>query len=79
MQRDFCWTDFLVQLSRLRRWFAFEGTDGKLEDMLKQGHSKLDAAIEFAIDDSILVRRITGRYVRSVVFMRSHMQSDPQS
>lgn len=39
----------------------------KLEEMLKHGNAKLDAAVEFSIDDSILVRRITGRYVSLLI------------
>ena len=34
----------------------------KLEDMLRTRRQPLDAAIEFNIDDSLLVRRICGRW-----------------
>lgn len=35
----------------------------KLDDLLEKRHTSLDAVIEFAIDDSLLVRRITGRLI----------------
>jgi len=35
----------------------------KLDDLLEKRHTGLDAVIEFAIDDSLLVRRITGRLI----------------
>ncbi|XP_063614380.1 adenylate kinase-like [Penaeus indicus] len=37
------------------------GQAEKLDDMLEQRKQKLDSVIEFSIDDSLLVRRITGR------------------
>ncbi|XP_076621430.1 adenylate kinase 2 [Colletes latitarsis] len=33
----------------------------KLDDMLKKRKTKLDAVIEFGIDDNLLIKRITGR------------------
>jgi len=33
----------------------------KLDNLLEERKSPLDAVVEFAIDDSLLVRRITGR------------------
>ena len=33
----------------------------QLDNLLKQRRTKLDAVVEFCIDDSLLVRRITGR------------------
>ena len=33
----------------------------QLDDLLDKRKSKLDAVVEFSIDDSLLVRRITGR------------------
>jgi len=35
----------------------------KLDDMLNERNQKLDSVIEFSIDDSLLVRRITGRLI----------------
>lgn len=35
----------------------------QLDDLLEKRHTSLDAVIEFAIDDSLLVRRITGRLI----------------
>ncbi len=37
----------------------------QLDDLLDKRHEKLDSVIEFAVDDSLLVRRICGRYSRS--------------
>jgi adenylate kinase family enzyme len=34
----------------------------QLDGLLEKRNVNLDAVIEFAIDDSLLVRRITGRY-----------------
>jgi len=35
----------------------------KLDDLLDRRHTALDAVVEFNIDDSLLVRRITGRLI----------------
>lgn len=35
----------------------------KLDDLLDKRNTALDAVVEFAIDDSFLVRRITGRLI----------------
>lgn len=35
----------------------------QLDDMLCKRNSSLDAVIEFAIEDSLLVKRITGRLI----------------
>jgi adenylate kinase len=37
----------------------------KLDQLLDKRHTALDAVIEFDIDDSLLVRRITGRLIHS--------------
>lgn len=37
----------------------------KLDVLLDKRHTGLDAVIEFAIDDSLLVKRITGRLIHS--------------
>lgn len=37
----------------------------KLDELLEKRKTALDAVIEFAIDDSLLVRRITGRLIHS--------------
>ncbi|MCL4133384.1 UNVERIFIED_CONTAM: hypothetical protein GTU68_014397 [Idotea baltica] len=43
------------------------GQAEKLDKMLENSRKKLDAVIEFGIEDSLLIRRITGRLI--------HMQS----
>lgn len=35
----------------------------KLDDLLEKRHTQLDAVVEFAIDDNLLFRRITGRLI----------------
>jgi adenylate kinase len=37
----------------------------KLDQLLDKRHTGLDAVIEFDIDDSLLVRRITGRLIHA--------------
>lgn len=37
----------------------------KLDGLLDKRHTALDAVIEFDIDDSLLVKRITGRLIHS--------------
>lgn len=37
----------------------------KLDELLEKRKTGLDAVVEFAIDDSLLVRRITGRLIHS--------------
>jgi adenylate kinase family enzyme len=34
----------------------------QLDELLSKDGKKLDTALEFAVDDSLLVRRIEGRY-----------------
>lgn len=36
--------------------------DFQLDELMEKRQTGLDAVVEFAIDDSLLVRRITGRY-----------------
>lgn len=36
--------------------------DFQLDELMEKRQAGLDAVVEFAIDDSLLVRRITGRY-----------------
>ena len=40
----------------------------QLDDLLAQRKAKLNVALEFQIDDSLLVRRIEGRYVSEHVY-----------
>ena len=40
--------------------------DFQLDELMEKRKTGLDAVVEFAIDDSLLVRRITGRYVYTV-------------
>lgn len=35
----------------------------QLDDLLEKRHTQLDAVVEFAIDDNLLFRRITGRLI----------------
>eukprot|EP00158_Paraphelidium_tribonemae_P000989 Partr_v1_DN23804_c0_g1_i1_m63701 putative adenylate kinase len=50
----------------------------KLDQMLERdGHTKLDHAVEFAIDDSLLVRRITGRLVHPASGRSYHEEFQP--
>lgn len=35
----------------------------QLDDLMKKRKEKLDSVIEFSIPDSLLIRRITGRYL----------------
>ena len=38
----------------------------QLDELMEKRKTGLDAVVEFAIDDSLLVRRITGRYMHTV-------------
>jgi len=49
----------------------------KLDEMLEKRHSKLDQAIEFSIDDSLLVRRVTGRLVHPASGRSYHTEFNP--
>lgn len=50
---------------------------GKLDEMLDAQKVKLDHAVEFAIDDSLLVRRITGRLVHPASGRSYHEEFHP--
>lgn len=45
--------------------------------MLEKRKSKLDAVVEFAIDDSLLVRRITGRLIHQASGRSYHEEFHP--
>jgi len=49
----------------------------KLDDLLDKRHTGLDAVIEFAIDDSLLVRRITGRLIHQASGRSYHEEFHP--
>ena len=49
----------------------------KLDDMLATRQSKIDQAIEFQIDDSLLVRRITGRLIHQPSGRSYHTEFNP--
>jgi len=49
----------------------------KLDEMLSATHRSLDKAIEFQIDDSLLVRRITGRLVHPASGRSYHVEFAP--
>lgn len=49
----------------------------KLDDLLERRKTALDAVIEFAIDDSLLVRRITGRLIHPASGRSYHDEFHP--
>jgi len=49
----------------------------KLDDLLAKRRTALDAVIEFAIDDSLLVRRITGRLIHQSSGRSYHEEFHP--
>lgn len=49
----------------------------KLDELLKKRNSKLDAVVEFGIDDSVLVRRITGRLIHVPSGRSYHEEFNP--
>lgn len=49
----------------------------KLDSLLDKRHTSLDAVIEFSIDDSLLVRRITGRWIHSKSGRSYHEEFHP--
>lgn len=49
----------------------------KLDDLLDKRNSRLDAVIEFSIDDSLLVRRITGRLIHQASGRSYHDEFHP--
>ncbi|XP_067121223.1 adenylate kinase 2, mitochondrial-like [Centruroides vittatus] len=49
----------------------------KLDELLEKRNSKLDSVIEFSIDDSVLVRRITGRLIHAPSGRSYHEEFNP--
>jgi adenylate kinase len=49
----------------------------KLDDLLDKRNTALDAVIEFSIDDSLLVRRITGRWIHTKSGRSYHEEFHP--
>jgi adenylate kinase len=49
----------------------------RLDDMLDHANKKLDAAVEFSIDDALLVSRITGRLVHPASGRSYHKEFNP--
>lgn len=45
--------------------------------MLKKRQTKLDAVIEFGIDDSLLIKRITGRLIHPASGRSYHEEFSP--
>ena len=45
--------------------------------MLKEQNAKLDQAIEFAIEDSLLIRRVSGRRVHPTSGRTYHVEFQP--
>jgi len=48
-----------------------------LDDMLSSQKQKVDKAIEFKIEDSLLIRRITGRWVHLASGRSYHVEFNP--
>ncbi|PRP81552.1 adenylate kinase [Planoprotostelium fungivorum] len=53
------------------------GQAEKLDSMLEKDNVKLDSALEFAIEDSLLIRRITGRRVHPPSGRTYHIEFQP--
>ena len=51
--------------------------DLKLDELLDRRKQKLDAVVEFAIDDSLLIRRITGRLIHKASGRSYHVEFKP--
>lgn len=49
----------------------------KLDNLLEKRNTGLDAVIEFSIDDSLLVRRITGRWIHTASGRSYHEEFHP--
>ncbi|XP_013392677.1 adenylate kinase 2, mitochondrial-like [Lingula anatina] len=49
----------------------------KLDELLAQRKTRLDSVIEFSIDDSLLVRRITGRWIHRKSGRSYHEEFNP--
>lgn len=49
----------------------------KLDNLLDKRNTSLDAVIEFAIDDSLLLRRITGRWIHTASGRSYHEEFHP--
>lgn len=49
----------------------------QLDSLLKKRRTQLDAVIEFAIDDELLVRRITGRLIHVPSGRSYHTEFNP--
>lgn len=49
----------------------------QLDELLEKRKTKLDSVIEFAIDDSLLVRRITGRLIHQASGRSYHKEFHP--
>ncbi len=49
----------------------------QLDQMLKEDKSKLDNAFEFKIDDSLLIKRVTGRLVHPASGRTYHIEFHP--
>ena len=49
----------------------------KLDELLEKRNQKLDAVVEFKIDDNLLVRRITGRLIHKKSGRSYHEEFNP--
>jgi adenylate kinase len=53
------------------------GQAEKLDDLLEQRNQRLNAVVEFKIDDSLLIRRITGRLIHKASGRSYHEEFHP--
>lgn len=49
----------------------------QLDELLEKRKSKLDAVVEFSIDDSLLIKRITGRLIHKPSGRTYHTEFSP--
>ena len=61
----------------LRKDLYFNHLHLQLDDLLSKRKRPLDAVVEFAIDDSLLVRRITGRLFHKPSGRSYHVEFNP--
>lgn len=85
----FFWTVSPEQLFKLKRFFCFYLSFlyncrncifvlfSQLDKLLDKRNTNLDAVIEFAIDDNLLVRRITGRLIHQASGRSYHEEFAP--
>lgn len=65
---------FINKISMLLMYIAYIF---QLDNLLEKRKTKLDAVVEFAIDDTLLVRRITGRLIHQSSGRSYHEEFHP--